>query len=114
MCLYPDVYYKADASTKQGDVNKLGTYTCWVGKHFYYDQLITICNAYTQYYPNPKTKPFDYDAYEWVLNCILKEFPLSTIAMPKIGFGLAGGNWNIIEEITNRISEDREISVYVF
>lgn len=33
--------------------------------------------------------------------------------MPKIGAGLAGGNWDIIEQIINEEIGDVEVRVYV-
>ncbi len=35
-----------------------------------------------------------------------------SIAMPKIGAGLAGGDWNVIESILNEVFTDFEVSVY--
>lgn len=36
-----------------------------------------------------------------------------TIAMPKIGAGLAGGDWTIIEKVINSTIGDTEVKVYV-
>jgi O-acetyl-ADP-ribose deacetylase (regulator of RNase III) len=38
--------------------------------------------------------------------------PKPTVAIPKIGSGLAGGDWNIIEEIINGCTPDINIVVY--
>ncbi|MCX9024660.1 MAG: macro domain-containing protein [Candidatus Methanoperedens sp.] len=35
-----------------------------------------------------------------------------TIAIPKIGAGLAGGDWNIIEGILNEVFDDYDVTVY--
>ena len=35
-----------------------------------------------------------------------------TIAMPKIGAGLAGGDWGLIEQILNDVFQDFDVSVY--
>lgn len=36
-----------------------------------------------------------------------------TLAMPKIGAGLAGGDWVVIEKIINDVFQDTEVLVYV-
>lgn len=36
------------------------------------------------------------------------------VAMPKIGAGLAGGDWNIIEEIINEVFSDRNVVIYIY
>lgn len=35
------------------------------------------------------------------------------LAIPKIGCGLAGGNWNIVEKIINEVTGDK-LDVYVY
>jgi O-acetyl-ADP-ribose deacetylase (regulator of RNase III) len=85
--------YTADIMTKYGDKQKLGTYSSSTGKHKYREQQITIVNAYTQYYFGCNKIQFDYDAFENVFKLILKDFADKTICMPKIGAGLAGGDW---------------------
>ena len=35
-----------------------------------------------------------------------------SIAMPKIGAGLAGGDWNVIEGILNEVFDDYDVTVY--
>lgn len=37
-----------------------------------------------------------------------------TVAIPKIGAGLAGGDWTIIEKIINEVFVDYDIVVYVY
>lgn len=109
--LYPEAYDE-DLKTIRGDKNKLGTYTKWTGKNFYNERDVTIINAYTQYYANAKIKPLDYDALEKVMIKIKKDFKDNKIAMPKIGAGLAGGDWNKISAIINNVFNEKEILVY--
>ena len=74
-----------------------------------------IANCATQYNYNPRTGPHaDYGAIQI---CMLKLYKYckennKTIAIPKIGAGLAGGDWNRISEIINDIFEDMDIYVY--
>jgi O-acetyl-ADP-ribose deacetylase (regulator of RNase III) len=110
---YPAAYYDGDLMTVRGDENKLGTYTKWEGKHFLYDQPITVVNAYTQFYPNPDIKPLDYDALETVMVTINAHFYDKSICMPRIGAGLAGGDWNRILEILEEVFKNRkDVTVY--
>lgn len=36
------------------------------------------------------------------------------VAMPKIGAGLGGGDWNVIEAIINSVFHDRDVFVYEY
>ena len=77
---------------------------------------LTILNCFTQKeYGNDGMKYVDYKAIE---DCFkqIKEKHLDkgrSVAMPKIGAGLGGGDWKIIEGIINGIVGDKEILVYV-
>jgi O-acetyl-ADP-ribose deacetylase (regulator of RNase III) len=68
---------------------------------------VTVVNAYTQnHYGKNLGIPFDYNAFRICLIKINEGFKGKHIGMPKIGAGLAGGDWNKIsriieEEITN-------------
>jgi O-acetyl-ADP-ribose deacetylase (regulator of RNase III) len=68
---------------------------------------VTVVNAYTQnHYGKNFGIPFDYNAFRICLIKINDIFKGKHIGMPKIGAGLAGGDWDKIsriieEEITN-------------
>lgn len=85
--------YEADLQTIKGDKNKLGTYSS-----IQINDNQFIINAYTQYhfYGN---RPIDYDALRNVFRLIDLNFENKRIGIPKIGAGLAKGDWNIIQEI---------------
>lgn len=74
-----------------------------------------IVNAITQEnYGNPKNGPYvDYGAFRNVIKAVLTNFPNDVITMPKIGAGLAGGNWKILQQILLEESVGRTIKVYV-
>ena len=74
-----------------------------------------VANCYTQYDYNRHSKPLDYDALDICLEK-LKEFVVEndyTLALPKIGCGLAGGSWSRVEKMINDIFGDIEVKVYV-
>ena len=60
-----------------------------------------IVNAYTQYHwkTGPGIMNADYDAIHQVFSLIATDFEGRRIGYPKIGAGLAGGDWKIISKI---------------
>jgi O-acetyl-ADP-ribose deacetylase (regulator of RNase III) len=84
---------KADRETKSGDVYKLGSYS------YYYDKSlrIKIVNLYTQYDKGPN---FEYAAFGLAIRNLVETLDGDEkIAMPMIGAGLGGANWDIVEGI---------------
>lgn len=93
--------YEADLKTTKGDVNKIGSYThCTTMNRLGGD--LEVINAYTQIDYLPRGK--DHVEYEG-LRQIFKDLNVRyyrsglTIAYPAIGAGLAGGDWNKIQQI---------------
>lgn len=64
--------------------------------------------------PN-STPPIRYKALEQCLEkvAVLAKSVGASVHMPKIGSGLAGGDWSRIEEIINRTLIDSKVYVYV-
>lgn len=92
--------WQADQKTRKGDRTKLGTITYALiehqGREFY------VINAYTQFnYGREKIQYVDYDAVRSCFKEIAKVFENKHIAYPKIGCGLAGGDWNVVSNIIN-------------
>lgn len=55
----------------------------------------------------------DYEALAECLRKIAKRLPPQySINLPRIGTGIGGGDWNVIEEILNNELADYEINVY--
>lgn len=54
----------------------------------------------------------NYEAIETCLKKVKEYANGRSVAIPKIGAGLAGGDWQIIEKIINKVFDDREILVY--
>ena len=109
---FPAVY-QADQATLWGDRNKLGTFTyAWeLNKQ---DLAIAIVNAYTQYNYTRTEVDLDYGALSEVLVRICEHFPQKIIAMPRIGCGLAGGDWKKVKEILERVSERFHRTFHVY
>jgi len=91
---FPEVFV-ADQETPFGDINKLGL--C------HYIQITNpsfiIVNAYTQYHYGTQQVNVDYYAIRKCMQSIKINMHGLKIGMPKIGCGLAGGDWNIVSKI---------------
>ena len=99
------------------DINKLGNIdyqtfvlgekTIWSledAKNNRNEPELTVVNAYTQYnygrnHKDGATAPFDYEAFTLCMRKINSLFGGKHIGLPKIGAGLAGGDWDRIEKI---------------
>lgn len=84
--------------------------------HFVYrgdkpGKYIVNCITQQEYYPRDRVHA-DYEAIETCMRKVKDYANGRTIAIPKIGCGLAGGSWKIVEKILNKIFSDREILVY--
>jgi O-acetyl-ADP-ribose deacetylase (regulator of RNase III) len=103
---YPGVF-ALDKKTKKGDRGKLGT--CGVfkkGNQF-------IVNCYTEYDYREK-KPIDYPSLENCMRYIKSNFSGKRIGFPKIGAGLAGGDWKIIEGIISKELQGEDVTVVIY
>jgi O-acetyl-ADP-ribose deacetylase (regulator of RNase III) len=93
---FPEAY-AADLVTIKGDRNKLGNFshaTVLRDKN-----QITIVNGYTQFHYSGDSVLVDYDAVRTLFSQIKKQFSGTRIGYPKIGAGLAGGDWSLLSEI---------------
>jgi O-acetyl-ADP-ribose deacetylase (regulator of RNase III) len=93
---FPEAY-EADCKTEKGSKDKLGTYShATIARG---GNEITVINAYTQHdFKGPGMKA-DYDAIRAVFRKIKSDFSGKRIGYPKIGAGLAGGDWDQISKI---------------
>lgn len=96
----------ADFRTKKGDRAKLGTITA-VGSG--YDAPINrhldVVNCYTQYDVASQAGEdvLDYEAVEKCMAELAVRYKGRCIGLPKIGSGLAGGDWERIKGIIERV-----------
>lgn len=111
--------YAADQATVVGDKNKLGTYTKATEKEGF-----TVLNCYTQYgfgenstNPNggPVLKvPVDYVAISKALKALRAEFPGKRIGLPRIGCGLAGGDFEVVRQIITDTLEGEDVTIVTY
>lgn len=100
--------YQADLATEKGDQAKLGTCTqAVVGP-------LTVVNAYTQYDYRGKGVKVDYDAVASCMAWIRTNHGGKRIGLPKIGAGLAGGDWTRIEEIIATELAGEDVTIVEF
>jgi O-acetyl-ADP-ribose deacetylase (regulator of RNase III) len=77
---------------------------------------LVVVNAYTQYsygrnHSDGVAQPFDYDAFTICMRKMNRVFKGKHIGMGKIGSGLAGGDWDRIEQIIKRELEDCLVTI---
>lgn len=108
---YPEAYdtYKSVYETKGLDLGKV--LICDTGTK-------VIFNAITQefYGRSVKRRYVNYSAIEKafrMINSVCKVSGILHVALPKIGAGLANGDWNIIEKIIEKECTDVQPVVYV-
>jgi len=104
--------YEADLRTPRGSSAKLGTFSSAsvdVDGH-----VLTIVNAYTQLHWRGSGLKADYHAIRNVMRAIAHGFAGKRIGYPKIGAGLAGGDWSIISAIIDEELQDLDHSYVEF
>jgi len=74
-----------------------------------------VFNCFTQeYYGSDGKKYVDYQAIKKCFDFLTNQCNnVNAIAIPKIGCGLAGGDWEIVKEIINQSTQDK-LDVYVY
>ena len=76
------------------------------------EDLRVVLNCMTQELTGPSVRQLNYEALVQCFEFINRRFPNQTLAIPQIGAGLAGGNWNIIKAIINETTPDVDVTVY--
>lgn len=108
---YPAAF-AADKDTEKGSREKLGTcsFASVVGSR----QPFTIVNAYTQFHWSGPKPLADYDAIRRCLRWIRTTYPGRRIGLPRIGAGLAGGDWAIISALIEDELGSEDVTVVEF
>ncbi len=108
--LFPEAY-EADCRTFKGYVGKLGTFSrakiVRDGVSFY------VVNAYTQEKYGLTGVNVDYRAIATAMRNVKGFYPGKRIGYPKIGAGLGGGDWEIIEQIIDHELEGEDHTLVV-
>lgn len=83
------------------------------------DPELIVVNSYTQhsYGKNHKdgvNKPLDYQALQLCLRKINYVFKGKKIGLPKIGCGLAGGDWSTVKEVIKKELKDCYVTVVIY
>lgn len=109
---FPEAF-EADCATVSGDKSKSGSISfATVERNGY---TFVVVNAYTQYHWKGSGVLADYDAIQSAMCLVKNQFSGKRIGYPKIGAGLAKGDWKIISEIINEEleGEDHTLVKYV-
>ena len=110
--IFPEAY-AVDRLTRRADIEKLGDYS--VVKIIRGEVNFYLVNAYTQYdYQDAQKIHVSYNAIQKVFEKISHDFNGFSIAYPKIGAGLGGGDWNVIKEIINKslVNQNHTLVIY--
>lgn len=102
---------EVDFETKHGSWDKLGDYSV-----AYVADDKFVYNCYTQYLYGHNRRHFNYDAWAKVLEEMVWKGVPNNIFMPRIGCGLAGGDWEItqkiLETIFNKAPDHYRVRIY--
>jgi O-acetyl-ADP-ribose deacetylase (regulator of RNase III) len=74
-------------------------------------------NIYSQFMYGRDRRHVDYDALETGVRAVcheLNQHGQRTLALPKIGCGLAGGDWLVVKEILEKISNETGIDITIY
>ncbi|MEB2845550.1 macro domain-containing protein [Endobacterium cereale] len=109
---FPEAY-AADCKTAKADAAKLGTIS--VASIERGDCLFDVVNAYTQFHWRGDGILADYDAIRSAMRTVKARYAGQRIGYPKIGAGLAGGDWQVIAAIIDEelVGEDHTFVEFV-
>ena len=116
---FPGAYFADTSLTVKGDRSKLGTFSIYQAyPHELSGEPGLIYNLYGQYNYGYDARGYtDYAALESALmgmsDDLLTGDSLTRVGFPKIGAGLGGGDWEIIEGIIIRAFDGFEVTVYL-
>lgn len=107
---WPEVYQSDKINTRYGDRNKLGTID-----PVPVTPRLTVVNAYTQY-DHTGPNPVDYDAIMDAFIALKRAYGDRGLrfGIPKIGAGLAGGDWDRIRDSIDEAMDGEDVTVVLF
>lgn len=104
---FPEAF-EVDCKTVKGDKAKLGTMS------FTENTTPAVVNLYGQYDYTGRRRnemDLDYQALQSALTLMKEKYSGKRIGLPKLGAGLAGGDWNIIEKIIQDVFAGEYVTV---
>lgn len=104
---YPKAY-EVDKKTKYGDMSKLGTISVAECDD------VTVVNAYIQHHFKGADVLVEYYALRECMKRVKEQFSGKKIGLPMIGSGLAGGDWQVIENIIKDELSGEDVTIVVF
>jgi len=104
--------FQADEATKRGDRAKLGT--CSFAEMALETSSLIVVNAYTQFDWRGSGPKVDYAAIRSCMGWIKQHYPGRRIGLPKIGAGLAGGDWPTIAAIIEEELTGEDVTLVEF
>jgi O-acetyl-ADP-ribose deacetylase (regulator of RNase III) len=108
---FPEAF-EADRRTTRGDRGKLGT--CSYATIDVVGNALTVVNAYTQYdYKGPLPR-VDYDAIRSCFRWLRQNHGTKGVGLPRIGAGLAGGDWSKIAAIIDEETAKMDVTLVEF
>lgn len=109
---FPEAY-DADLASVRGSFAKLGGYTYALHPINDYKFLV-IFNLYGQYvYGYDGKRYVEYDALAKCFRSLSRLVSTTEkIGMPKLGCGLAGGDWEVVEPLINLYLQDHNVIIY--
>ena len=105
---YPAAF-DADRATPKGDRAKLGT--CSSARIVGRTQPFVLVNAYTQYHGSGPRPLVDLEAVRSCMGWIRDQFSGQRIGLPRIGAGLAGGDWPTLAAIIDEVLVGEDVSL---
>lgn len=104
--------FEADLATARGDRAKLGT--CTFAEINLSGTPLAVVNAYTQFDYRGGGPKVDYDAVRSCFRWIKQQHSGKRIGLPKIGAGLAGGDWARIAAIIEEELVGEDVTLVEF
>jgi O-acetyl-ADP-ribose deacetylase (regulator of RNase III) len=108
---FPEAY-EADLRTPKGDRSKLGTIS--FARVQCEGLPLWVVNAYTQLHYRGAGVRVDYDAVRSAMRQVKQQFGGKRIGYPKIGAGLARGNWERLARIIHEELEGEDHTLVEF
>ena len=111
---FPEAY-AADRATPRGDRGKLGTFSVGIVDRYHHE--LHVVNAYTQYHWEGEGVLVDYAAIRRCMYRLKRRYarpPRLRIGLPKMGAGLARGDWHTIRAILEEELDGTDATVVEF